>query len=70
MHICPVCSGELCHPVKHRQRGRNSWWVKIRCPDCEHVRSGVFGRLSVEAFDDELDRGTRTLLRDLRSLTE
>ena len=42
--------------------------MTLRCPNCEWVGTGVFEQEVVEAFDEELDRGTETLVGDLKAL--
>ena len=40
----------------------------LHCPDCDTCREGVFSQTTVEAFDEELDRGTDALARDYKRL--
>jgi hypothetical protein len=42
----------------------------LRCPNCEWSGTGVFEQDIVERFDEELDRGTEALVRDLRNLMQ
>jgi hypothetical protein len=49
--------------------GHRRWRLRLRCPDCESIRNGVFERAIVEALDDELDRGANALLEDLQRVT-
>ena len=48
-----------------READADRWWVRVRCPDCEHWREGEFDRRQVEALDDELDRANAQLISDL-----
>jgi hypothetical protein len=68
LHVCPACSSELVHPVDWREVGRGRWEIELRCPSCEWTGSGVWSDDAVAAFDEVLDRGTQTLIRDLRRL--
>ena len=45
------------------------WEVSLRCPNCEWRGTGIFTQDAVEQFDEELDRGTDALSRDLRRLS-
>jgi hypothetical protein len=45
------------------------WEVALRCPSCQWSHVGVFDQNTVDQFDDELDRGTEALVRDLKRLT-
>jgi len=67
LHVCPDCSSELVHPVDWEEVGPH-WRIDLRCPNCECVHSGTWDHETVEAFDEALDRGTQTLVRDLRHL--
>ena len=63
LHVCPECDRGLVYPVE--------WWeVLLRCPNCEWNELGVFDQDTVDRFDDELDRGTEALMRDLQRLTQ
>jgi hypothetical protein len=68
LHVCPVCASELVLPVTWEEAGMTHWDVTLRCPDCEWSGSGVFDVDAIERFDEELDRGTETLVRDLQRL--
>lgn len=68
LHVCPECTSELVLPVTWEEAGTTHWDVTLRCPDCEWYGSGVFDVESIERFDEELDRGTETLVRDLQRL--
>ena len=42
----------------------------LRCPNCEWTGTGVFEQDTVERFDEELDRGTEALVRDLKRMMQ
>lgn len=68
LHVCGRCSSELVYPVDWDEAGARHWEVTLRCPDCEWTGTGVFDHESVERFDEELDRGTEAVVRDLKRL--
>lgn len=68
LHVCGACASELVYPVEWREAGARHWQVTLRCPNCEWSGTGVFEQEAVEAFDEELDRGTEAVVRDLRRL--
>lgn len=68
LHICPDCRSPLVAPVAWAEAGPAHWDVTLRCPNCEWYGDGVFDEAMVEALDEELDRGTEALLRDLQRL--
>jgi hypothetical protein len=70
LHVCPDCDRELVFPVEWEEVSETHWEVLLRCPNCEWSDLGVFDQPTVDRFDDELDRGTEALMRDLKRLTQ
>ncbi|UGS39295.1 hypothetical protein [Capillimicrobium parvum] len=70
IHVCGTCSSELVYPVEWHEAGATHWQVALRCPNCEWSGTGVFEQHAVEIFDEELDRGTEALVRDLKRLVQ
>jgi hypothetical protein len=70
LHVCGSCESELVYPVDWEEAGETHWEVTLRCPNCEWTGTGVFEQDVVERFDEELDRGTETLVRDLKQLMQ
>ena len=70
LHVCPDCEQGLVYPVEWEEASATHWEVALRCPNCEWDDVGVFSQEVVDRFDDELDRGTDTLMRDLQRLTQ
>jgi hypothetical protein len=68
LHVCGSCACELVYPLEWQEAGSAHWQVTLRCPNCEWSGTGVFEQSVVEAFDEELDRGTEALVRDLKRL--
>ncbi|HEU4702801.1 MAG TPA: hypothetical protein VFS37_09990 [Conexibacter sp.] len=68
LHICRECGSPLVAPVAWEQAGPHEWAVTIQCPNCEWWDADVFDEATVERFDEELDRGTEALVRDLLRL--
>ena len=58
----------LVYPVGWEEAGATHWEVTLRCPNCEWAGTGVFEQDVVERFDEELDRGTEALVRDLKRM--
>ncbi len=69
LHVCPSCSSHLVFPTDWAPAEMRSWSVQLRCPDCEWRGGGVYAQEIVDAFDEQLDRGTEELLGDLTLLT-
>jgi hypothetical protein len=68
LHVCIGCASELVYPVNWDEAGPENWSVLLHCPNCEMYREGVFAQNTVEAFDEELDRGGEALARDYKRL--
>ncbi|MCW2954297.1 MAG: hypothetical protein JWQ48_3467 [Conexibacter sp.] len=68
LHVCPACESGLVNPVAWDEAGPSHWDVTLHCPNCDWLGGGVFSEQLVERFDEELDRGTEALLRDLQRL--
>ena len=70
LHLCSTCDSELVYPVDWEEVGDTHWEVHLRCPNCEWTGTGVFEQDTVERFDEELDRGTEALVRDLKRMMQ
>jgi hypothetical protein len=70
LHHCPQCASDLVHPVAWDEAGPDHWDVALRCPNCEWTGSGVYAQAAIDRFDAHLDRGTETLVEDLRRLVQ
>jgi hypothetical protein len=68
LHVCESCESELVYPVEWEEAGPDNWSVLLHCPNCDVCREGVFCQDTVEAFDEELDRGADTLAGDYKRL--
>src|SRR4051794_30883694 len=61
LHLCRDCGSALVYPVEWAEAGPENWSVVLHCPNCDSLREGVFSQDTVEAFDEELDRGSDVL---------
>jgi hypothetical protein len=69
LHICPSCASQLVQPTCWEQAGdRGHWRLWRRCPECEWHSNQVYGEAQIDAFDEELDLGTRALSDVLKTL--
>lgn len=69
LHACPECAAHLVYPVEWEEHDATRWEVQLRCPNCEWSTVDLYAQETVDRFDEELDRGTEALLRDLKQLT-
>ena len=70
LHVCAECDSELVYPTEWEEAGATHWDVSLRCPNCEWAGTGTFEQDVVERSDEELDRGTEALVRDLKRLMQ
>jgi hypothetical protein len=70
LHVCGSCQSTLVYPTEWEEAGVTHWEVTLRCPNCEWAGTGIFEQELVERFDEELDRGTEALVRDLKRLSQ
>jgi hypothetical protein len=68
LHVCLGCNSDLVYPVEWEESGSDNWSVLLHCPNCDLHRDGVFSQDTVEAFDEELDRGADLLAGDYKRL--
>ncbi len=69
LHVCPECEQHLVYPVEWDEHDELTWEVSLRCPNCEWSTIDLYAQDVVDRFDEQLDRGTETLVRDLKRLT-
>lgn len=69
LHVCPACGSRLVQPTCWEQAGdRGHWRLWRRCPECGWHCDAVHGEPEIDAFDEELDHGTRALSSVLKTL--
>jgi hypothetical protein len=68
LHRCLDCGSSLVYPVEWEEAGLENWHVVLHCPNCAVEREGVYTQDTVEALDEELDRGAEALARDYKRL--
>jgi hypothetical protein len=69
LHVCPSCNSGLVYPTDWAPASDRHWQVALRCPECEWNGGGTYSQDVVDRFDEELERGTQAIVRDLRRLT-
>lgn len=69
LHVCPKCQSRLVQPTCWEQAGdRGHWRLWRRCPECEWHCDEIHGEREIDAYDEELDFGTRALSEVLGEL--
>ena len=70
LHVCPECDRDLVYPVDWEEASATHWEVELRCPNCEWSEVGTYDQATVDRFDEQLDLGTDTLVKDLRRMVQ
>jgi hypothetical protein len=68
MQCCPNCNSILVQPGSWHEKGDGHWDVELRCPECEWWGRDNYSQTELERYEDELDRGDRELIEDLRAI--
>jgi hypothetical protein len=69
LHVCPQCDSSLVLPTSREQAGgRGHWRLWRRCTECEWHSNEIHAEAEIDAFDEELDLGTRALSDVLKTL--
>lgn len=69
LHLCPECGSALVQPTCWEQTAdRGSWRLWRRCPECEWHSDAVYGEREIDAYDEELDKGTSALAGALKGV--
>lgn len=69
LHICPECGSKLVQPTCWEQtRDQAHWRIWRRCPECGWRCDSVHDEHEIDAYDQELDRGTEALAEFLNGL--
>jgi hypothetical protein len=68
-HVCPVCGGDLVHPMDWQRTGESAWQIRLRCPECHTERDVTMGRAEVEQLNRELYHGTQALAREAQRVS-
>jgi hypothetical protein len=69
LHVCDGCGSALVQPTRWEQAGdRGHWRLWRRCPECGWSGNAIHGEREIDAYDEELDEGTKALAGVLKQL--
>jgi len=68
LEVCPACGGDFVHPVEWSAIEDHSWWMLLRCGQCEEMREVTVSNAEAERFDAALDEGADPIARAARKL--
>ena len=59
LEVCPACGTDFVNPVEWTAIEDHSWWMHLRCAQCEHSREVTVSNAEAERFDEALDSPRR-----------
>jgi hypothetical protein len=65
---CPDCGTDFVNPVEWTAIEDHSWWMLLRCAQCEHSREVTVSNSEAERFDEALDSRADPIARAVRKL--
>jgi len=68
LEVCPACATDFVNPLEWSAIEDHSWWMLLRCAQCEHTREVTVANSEAERFDEALDRGADPIARAVRKL--
>ena len=66
--ICRRCGSDFVNPVSWHEQGETTWWIRLRCGECELVREVEVSDSEANRYDAELDRGVARIASTLARL--
>lgn len=55
--ICRSCGSGYVIPTDWAERAEPSWWIRLRCGECEAIREVVVSDATAQRYDQRLDEG-------------
>jgi hypothetical protein len=68
LEVCPACGTDFVNPVEWSAIEDHSWWMFLRCAQCEHSREVTVSNTEAERFDEALDSRADPIARAARKL--
>ena len=68
LEFCAACGADFVNPFDWAAVEDHSWWMLLRCAQCQHEREVVVGNAEAERFDEALDRRADPIARTLHRL--
>ena len=68
LEVCPACGTDFVNPVEWSPIEDHSWWMLLRCAQCEHTREVTVSNAEAERFDEALDSRADPIARAARKL--
>jgi hypothetical protein len=66
--VCPSCGRDTVVPTEWTEQGGSSWWMRLRCGECQADREVVVPDAAAHRYDQRLDEGMHAIARALDRL--
>jgi len=68
LEICAACGADYVNPVEWSAVEDHSWWMLLRCAECEVMREVVVPNAEAQRFDEALDSRADPIARALHKI--
>jgi len=68
LEVCPACGTDFVNPLEWSAIEDHSWWMVLRCAQCEHTREVTVSNTEAERYDEALDSRADPIARAVRKL--
>ena len=68
LEVCPACGTDFVVPMEWNAIEDHSWWMHLRCAQCEHTREVTVSNREAERYDEALDERADPIARAARKL--
>jgi hypothetical protein len=68
LEVCPACNTDFVVPLEWSAIEDHSWWMHLRCAQCEHTREVTVSNREAERYDEALDTRADPIARALHKL--
>jgi hypothetical protein len=68
LEVCPACATDFVVPLEWSAIEDHSWWMHLRCAQCEHTREVTVPNHEAERYDEALDRRADPIARAVAKL--
>jgi len=68
LEVCPACGTDFVVPLEWSAIEDHSWWMHLRCAQCEHTYEVTVSNTDAERYDAALDERADPIARALHKL--
>ena len=68
LEVCAACGADFVNPVEWSAIEDHSWWMLLRCAQCEEMREVTVSNAEAQRYDEALDERADPIARAIRKL--